>query len=95
MLPTPQLEHNGEPVELPPTTVAVAQIEQYGYVQQLRALADDMQRGTTPIMSASFGRLVLDVVCAAYRSAGCDGAPEALPFSGARERTPLQLWRGA
>jgi predicted dehydrogenase len=95
MLPAPQLEHNGEPVHLPPTTVAVAQIEHYGYLQQLRALATDLDDGTTPVMSASFGRLVLDLVCAAYRSAGHDGAPEALPFSGARDRTPLQLWREA
>lgn len=94
LLPSPQLEHNGEIVELRATTISVTQVEQYGYLAQMRAFADDMERGTTPVMSASFGRLVLDVVCAAYRSAGRSGSPEALPFSGARDRTPLQLWRG-
>ena len=29
-----------------------------------------------------------------YRSAGRDGSPERLPFEGARDRTPLELWRG-
>ena len=95
LLPTPHLEHNGERVDLPAVTVGLPQIEQYGYLAQLLALADDLEHGTTPLMSASFGRLVLDVVCAAYRSAGRGGAAEALPFSGARDRTPLQLWRGA
>jgi hypothetical protein len=46
-------------------------------------------------MSASFGRDVLQVVLAAYRSAGRDSAAEALPFTGPRDRTPLQLWHGA
>ena len=95
LLPDPQLEHNGDAVDLPPVSTPVPQIEQFGYLAQMRALASDVEHGTTPLMSASFGRFVLDVVCAAYRSAGRDGAPETLPFSGARDRTPLQLWRGA
>jgi predicted dehydrogenase len=95
LLPTPHLEQNGQAVALPPLTVGLPQIEQYGYLAQLRALVHDLEHGTTPVMSASFGRLVLDVVCAAYRSAGRGGAAQALPFSGARDRTPLQLWRGA
>ena len=44
-------------------------------------------------MNATFGRHVLEVVCAAYTSAGQAGAPIALPFAGPRDRTPLQLWR--
>jgi predicted dehydrogenase len=95
LLPDPQLEHNGDAVALPAPTIAAAAIEQYGYLGQLRAFADDLEHGSTPVMSASFGRLVLDVVCAAYRSAGRDGAIEALPYSGARDRTPLQLWHPA
>lgn len=95
LMPTPHLEHNGDDVALAATEVGVPQLEQYGYLPQLRAFAHDIEHGTTPAMSASFGRLVLDVVCAAYQSAHHDGAPEALPFTGARNRTPLQLWRGA
>jgi myo-inositol 2-dehydrogenase / D-chiro-inositol 1-dehydrogenase len=94
LTPSPQLEQDGVIVDLPAPTTMPTQIEQFGYLSQLRALADDVDRGTTPIMSASFGRLVLDVVCASYRSAGRGGAQEMLPFSGARNRTPLQLWRG-
>jgi len=36
-----------------------------------------------------------EVACAAYRSAGRAGEAEPLPFRGARDRTPLELWRGA
>ena len=37
---------------------------------------------------------VLDVGCAAYASAGAGGTEVPLPFSGRRDRTPLELWRG-
>ena len=46
-------------------------------------------------MSAAFGREVLQVVMAGYTSAGLAGEPVPLPFTGPRDRTPLQLWRGA
>ncbi len=68
-------------------------LEQYGYVGQLRALVADLAAARQPFMSVAFGRLVLDVVCAAYASART-GEPEALPFTGRRDLTPLQLWRG-
>ena len=45
-------------------------------------------------MSAAFGRLVLDVVCARLPLGGARRSVERLPFVGARDRTPLQLWRG-
>jgi hypothetical protein len=45
-------------------------------------------------MSAAFGREVLQVVLGAYTSAGRSGATVPMPFTGARDRTPLQLWRG-
>lgn len=95
LLPEPTLEHNGDPVDLPVATVPVTAIEDYGYLAQLRAMVTAVQRGEEPLMNAAFGRMVLDVVCAAYRSAGRDGAIESLPFTGARNRTPLELWRGA
>lgn len=94
LLPRPSLEVNGEPVVLPRPTAPVAAIEQFGYLGQLQALVDDVSAGREPAMSASFGRTVLDIVCAAYRSAGRNGDAEHLPFQGPRDRTPLQLWRG-
>lgn len=94
LLPNPSLEMNGAPIHLARPTAPVAAIEQFGYLGQLQALATDAALGRTPVMSASFGRTVLDVVVAAYRSAGRSGAVEHLPFQGPRDRTPLQLWRG-
>ncbi len=93
LLPTLALEHDGEPVALPPVTAPIAIVEQFGYVGQLRALAADVAGASSPAMSAAFGRDVLQVVCAAYTSAAVGGAPIALPFAGRRDLTPLQLWR--
>jgi len=68
-------------------------------VRQLETAVAVAQRPGTDrtgsAMDAAFGRKVLDIVCAAYASAGRGGAPEAVPFTGPRDRTPLQLWRGA
>jgi hypothetical protein len=58
----------------------------------MAALGDDITLARTPTVGPAFGRLVLDVVCAAYTSART-GAPEAVPFTGPRDRTPHQLWR--
>jgi predicted dehydrogenase len=93
LLPVPSLERNGDAVPLPAPSTKPAAIEQYGYSGQLTAFATDLDRGQTPVMSVAFGRTVLDIVCAAYTS-GRTGEPEAVPFSGRRDRTPLQLWRG-
>ncbi|MGD9998281.1 MAG: hypothetical protein AB7L17_11375 [Ilumatobacteraceae bacterium] len=95
LLPVPQLEHNGEPVLLPSPKGPVPQIEQYGFVAQLLALMDAIERQRDPVLGATFGRVVLEVICAAYRSGGRDGTPVALPFVGDRGRTPVELWRGA
>jgi predicted dehydrogenase len=100
LIPHLTLELDGEPVELPPVAAGVdlPQIHQFGYVGQLQALRDDAAAGPAghaePVIGAEFGRFVLDVVCAAYASAGRDGAEVALPFAGPRDLTPLQLWRG-
>jgi predicted dehydrogenase len=94
LLPSPELEHNGEPVPLPPVPRGVepAQLHHYGYVDQLASFLADAGAGRPPLVGASLGRDVLDVVCAAYASAG-RGEPVAVPFTGPRDRTPLSLWR--
>jgi predicted dehydrogenase len=94
LLPTLLLEHNGEDVPIAPVTASVPQLEQYGYVSQLEAFLVAFAGHNHPLMDAAFGREVLDVVCAAYASAGEGGAAVSVPFGGARDRTPLQLWRG-
>jgi len=70
LLPAPGLEHNGDPVPLPPLRVrgAPAQLEQYGYVDQLRSFLDDFAAGRPPAVDAAFGRAVLRIVEAARAS---------------------------
>ncbi|HEY5153363.1 MAG TPA: Gfo/Idh/MocA family oxidoreductase [Acidimicrobiales bacterium] len=95
LLPGILLEHNGEPVDLPPVPAAidVPQIEQFGYRAQIEGFLADFAARRAPALDVAFGRDVLDVVCAAYSSAGHGGAVVPVPFVGPRDRTPLELWR--
>lgn len=95
LLPELLLERNGVEVPLPGVPAGVApQLEQLGYLAQMESFALDLAHHRQPGVGAAFGRSVLDVVCAAYFSAGRGGAWVELPFDGPRDRTPLQLWRG-
>lgn len=93
LLPVPRLEQLGEPVALPPARTDPPLVDQYGYLDQLRAFVADVGDGRRPFMDAAFGRHILEIVCAAYSSAGADSAPVAMPFGGERAWTPLQHWR--
>jgi len=95
LLPYLSLEVNGEPVALPeiPQSVEVPQLHQFGYVTQLNDFVDDFAQETEPTIGARFGRFVLEIVCAAYASASNDGQDIPLPFTGPRDKTPLELWR--
>ncbi len=93
LLPVQLLELNGDEVALPAATGQIPMLDQLGYTEQLRAFADDLGAQREPVMSATFGRHVVQVVAAAYQSAGRRGDEVALPFSGPRDLTPLQLWR--
>ncbi|MGH9273246.1 MAG: Gfo/Idh/MocA family protein [Acidimicrobiales bacterium] len=96
LLPELRLERNGVEVPLPGVPEGVTpQLEQLGYLPQLESFALDLLHGRTPEVTAAFGRTVLDITCAAYASAGRDGAWVELPFDGPRDRTPIELWRGA
>jgi predicted dehydrogenase len=93
--PEPRLERNGVEVRLPAARDGVApQLDQFGYMAQVEAFLADIDAGTQPVVSAAFGRTILDIVCAAYTSAGKGGSEVAVPFTGRRDRTPLELWRG-
>jgi len=95
LLPSLLLERNGTEVRLPGIPEGVPrQLEELGYLAQMESFALDLQQHRRPGLGAAFGRRVLDVVCAAYASAGQGGEWVALPFAGPRDRTPLQLWRG-
>jgi predicted dehydrogenase len=96
LVPQPSVEVNGVPVVLPVPLLGLAspQLHHLGYVGQLEALAADIEAARAPTPGPDFGRHVLEIVCAAYVSART-GRPEPLPFTGPRDRTPLELWRGA
>jgi predicted dehydrogenase len=94
LVPHPSVEVNGVPVVLPspPAGLATPQLYHLGYVAQLEALTADLDAGRPPTPGPQLGRHVLDIVCAAYLSART-GREEPVPFTGPRDRTPLQLWR--
>ena len=92
--PRPTLEHNGDRVDVRPSDLPLPFIEELGYLDQLRSFSADIDRAATPFMDVEFGRAILDIVCAAYTSAGRGGTPQSVPFTGPRDRTPLQLWHG-
>jgi hypothetical protein len=94
LIPSISLERDGEPISLPaPREGVISELDAFGYVRQLEVAAR-VAEGDTTFMDADFGRLVLDIVCAAYTSAGHGGRAEPVPFRGPRDRTPLELWRG-
>ena len=95
LVPEPAVELNGTglPLPEPPPTAASAQLHHLGYIGQLATIAADVEAGRPPRMPAVFGRLVLEIVCAAYTAART-GRPEPLPYTGPRDRTPHELWVG-
>ena len=93
LVPTATTELDGVPLTLPPPPPGLAspQLHDLGYVAQLAALAADVSARRPARCGPAVGRAVLEVICAAYTSART-GRPEAVPFTGPRDRTPLQLW---
>jgi hypothetical protein len=94
LVPEVLLERNGVEVRLPQPPKGVSRpLFELGYLDQLRAFADDLRGGRRPAVGARFGRAVLDLICAAYASAGVGGGWVDLPFAGPRDVAPLRLWR--
>lgn len=94
IFPAPALERDGEAISWPTGPASDPPIlVQAGYAGELAAFAADLEAGKRPVMDAGFGRQVLEVICAAYLSAGRGGEPVRLPFDGPRHLTPLELWR--
>ena len=92
LMPQPGIEHNGEPVALPPLRgIGDPDLERLGYIDQMLTLRDVVDGAPSPI-DARFGRRVLDVISAAYAAARTPGDTVPLPFTGRRDRTPHQLW---
>ena len=96
LVPEPTVELNGTPLKLArtPTGLPTEQLHHLGYLDQLAALVGDVAAGRAPRVGPAFGLVLLEIVSAAYASARA-GEPVALPFTGARDRTPHQLWAEA
>ena len=94
LLPELRLERDGTEIDLvPPSDGMPRRLVDLGYVPQLATFVDDVARGAAPEVGAAFGRAVLDVICGAYASSG-QGDAVPLPFTGPRDKTPLELWQG-
>ncbi len=93
IFPHPLLEADGERIPIGPggRGEEAEFVTDYGYVGQLAALSETMGQGERPMMDAIFGREILDITCAAYASAR-SGRPQAVPFTGPRDRSPWALW---
>lgn len=102
LLPAVLLERNGEPVALPPLPDRdpegtglgpPPQLDQYGYVEQLRDAEAAWRAGrSSTISDVHLGRQLLEIVCAASVAART-GDEVPLPYDGPRDRTPVELWR--
>lgn len=91
LVPEAVLEIDGEEVPVAGRfAVPDPRIESMGYVDQL---VDLVGEDPTAGQSVEAARDVLEVICAAYASAGSGGAEVTLPFGGDRDRVPLELWR--
>jgi len=95
--PTLRLEIDGDAIPIPDRITGLVDpaLERMGYVDQLRDMAAGV-RGARPAggQTPEAARAVLEVICAAYTSAGAGGTEVPLPFGGDRASTPMQLWRG-
>lgn len=95
MLPQLTLERSGEPIELPPPPESdhPPQLDQFGYVEQLREAEAAWRRSTSPAVSdVRLGRQLLEIVCAAAQSART-GDEVPLPYRGPRDLPPVEIWR--
>jgi predicted dehydrogenase len=93
LYPRPTLEHNGDPVSIgvPVRSAESLLVDDYGYAPQLKRFWTSLRTGRRIPITSRFGRQVLDVVCAAHWSAGRNSVETPLPFTGPRDRTPLDL----
>jgi predicted dehydrogenase len=94
LMPDITLERNGDPIPLAAPMTQPPMIESLGYLDQLRAFRADLAEGATPWMDVSFGRWIMEIVCACYVSARDDGRETPVPSGCDRTLTPWQLWRG-
>ncbi|MDE0801975.1 MAG: Gfo/Idh/MocA family oxidoreductase [Acidimicrobiales bacterium] len=95
LLPEIALERSGEPVHLPPPPEGLdhpPQLDQFGYIEQLRDAEASASVGRSSAVSDVYlGRDLLEIVCAAAQSAARSSVEIPLPFTGPRDKTPIEL----
>jgi predicted dehydrogenase len=62
----------------------------YGFPQELQHFVDCIENGSQPMLTGEDGRAVLEIICAAYKSAKV-GERISLPFP-TDARRPVDLW---
>lgn len=73
------------------TFTAFEELWNYGFPQEMQHFVDCIRDGARPNVTGEDGRAVLEIIQAAYASAG-SGARVALPFSKDPEK-PIDLWK--
>jgi len=63
----------------------------YGFPQEMQHFADCVLNDTPPLETGEDGKAVLEMVFAAYESAGTGRRVE-LPFTPPRGKRPIELW---
>lgn len=91
--PDLSLEVNGDPIALPKPNHPIPFIEQFGYEDQLRAIVDSVRGGHPSAIDATFGRWMMEIVCACYVSAAHSGVKTPVPSGCDRGKSPWELWR--
>jgi len=64
----------------------------YGFPQELQHFVDCVLNDTPPLETGEDGRAVLEIILAAYESAGT-GRKVMLPFGPPEGKKPIELWR--
>jgi predicted dehydrogenase len=86
----------GYAVEKAPTTVGwtftmFEELWNYGFPQEMQHFVDCVQQDTQPLVTGEDGKAVLEVILAAYHSAGT-GKKVNLPFA-TQAKKPIDLWK--
>ncbi len=94
LVPRARLEVNGDEVPLSENDDPDDLLHALGFVAQIDGFAAALSGRGGRVSPAGFGRMLLEVAYAAYRSAGTGGEEVGLPFDGPRSVPPMSLWRG-
>jgi predicted dehydrogenase len=63
----------------------------YGFPQEMEHFVDCVQNDRQPLVTGEDGRVVMEIIFAAYESAG-KGRRVTLPFAPPEGKTPIELW---